>query len=420
MQLRSQATKRALVIGLEFVEPLFSGNGILTHSVVRGLLSQDFEVLVLCAYPYEDKIPKIHYSFEEAARNGKLRFVTVSVPSSKWKRLDRDSAWMEMAMNAPEVLLKSGTELYGRYQYIIGIDWSAVATYHSLLKNRMVSKNCHYINMVFRVFSESKQLIKSKEDAHFYNNCEILAMKEAKVNFALSHVDEKCLQNILELDDKIDLDCFPKMHVLCPPLRQDFLELIKAESNVPAQKPKYILCNVRISPEKNASLFAQIIRALSREGYFKKWNLTPLLVGSVCDTEYNRQVHSCLPSEVEVVDRFISPKELLSYLRQTVLLVHPPVYEAYGMVIAEAAALGVPSIIHKESIGASSMFNKKKGEVLTTDMRSLDKATKSIIDIIENPKMLKKIGKAAQTRAFEWKTTDYGSCLIKNIESDTS
>jgi len=39
-----------------------------------------------------------------------------------------------------------------------------------------------------------------------------------------------------------------------------------------------------------------------------------------------------------------------------VLNMHPSAYDAYGTTITEAAAFGVTSIIHKECIGASSLF----------------------------------------------------------------
>lgn len=395
--------RRVLVIGLEFVEPLFSGNGILTHSVVNSLLSQNYSVTVLCAQP---SIPEVFPDPIEKNSNDKLQVISVPVPANKWNRLDKGSAWEELAYNAPRSVLH---EDFGTFDYVLGIDWSALATYNALRHYSFLPPNSVYINMVFRVFSKSKELIKSPEDKHFYYQSEALAMEEAAYTFALSHVDKKELNTVLQAYQSKD----SKINVLIPPLRDDFLKLATEEYADYARK--YLLFNARFSPEKNVVHFAKMMKQLSDQGYLKKWNVTPLLIGSVCDAAYADLVRSLLPPEARVINDFLQPKELLFYLKQTVLQIHPPTYEAYGMVLAEAAAAGTPSMIHQDSIGVTSLLRADHDEILTTDMSSLRRSNSSLIKIMNNRSLLKTIGENAQQRAFEWKTEDYGKMLITQI-----
>lgn len=412
--------RRILVIGLEFVEPLFSGNGILTHSVVRSLLSQDYDVTVLCGQP-NNAISSIT-SNSTNVEEGKLRIISVPVPFNKWNRLDKGSAWEEMADNAPERVLRN--ENFGTFDYVLGIDWSAMATYNALKQYSFLPESSVYINLVFRVFSKSKELIKSSDDEQFYHQSEALAMEEAAVTFALSHVDRTELKSLVQNNDGTisKQKESNNINVLIPPLRDDFLKLAKSETAQASShySRKYLLFNARFSPEKNVVHFAKMMKKLSDQGYLKKWNVTPLLIGSICDSEYAKLVRSLLPVEAEVINDFLRPVELLYYLKQTVLLIHPPLYESYGMVIAEAAAAGTPTIIHEDSIGVTSLLSADHEEILTTDMGSLRRSTSSVIKMMNDRNYLSKVGQNAQNRAFEWTTKDYGKSLINEITEKVS
>merc|ERR1719162_1962241 len=86
-----------------------------------------------------------------------------------------------------------------------------------------------------------------------------------------------------------------KMHILVPPLRKDIQSLaMNTKSNIASTGSvsntelqvegfMYILCNARLSPEKNALRFAQVMQALSQNGTLERLNLIPLMIGSICD-----------------------------------------------------------------------------------------------------------------------------------------
>ena len=52
-----------------------------------------------------------------------------------------------------------------------------------------------------------------------------------------------------------------------------------------------------------------------------------------------------------VLRSFLSPAKLCQVYSQTLLNVHPALYEAYGMTILEAAAFCVPTLMNDSQIG---------------------------------------------------------------------
>ena len=83
---------KVLFVSLEFVDPVFSGNGVLARSWVRILSDNAFcEVLVLSAQPAAEKKNRIasNETSNEFGRN--VQVIAVTVP--KWNKLDKSSSW---------------------------------------------------------------------------------------------------------------------------------------------------------------------------------------------------------------------------------------------------------------------------------------------------------------------------------------
>ena len=451
----AQSTPRhILLIGLEFVEPIFSGNGILTHSIVRGLLLLGYTVTVICAQPSSNSDQQVVVnnncsvpsSFISAVEQQLLHLLPVSVPSNLWKRLDKSSAWKEMAQCAPEVVSSSpnAKQLLQQDSFVFCIDWSATSTYESLQQSKLLYPRTshHLIHFVFRVFALSQEMFTSPNDWFFYRYHELRAIRQAEMTVVLSHVDQKAIQQLLATESQFQEESCPAarengkwngtevdLHVLVPPLRNDMLQLIQEVQNslspsIETPKRRYITCNVRLSPEKNAIAFAKSVRLLSDRGIFRQYNLQPLLIGPICDEDYASRVRAILPPETVLITNFLQPKDLLVYMKQSILLVHPPVYDAYGMSIAEAAAVGTPSLIHYESIGASSLFSVEKEEILTSDMSCPFFVCRTLLcmleDQIDGIAYLSRIGTNAQHRALAWTTLDYAKCVdikLKQLSS---
>ena len=463
-------TKSVLVTSIEFVQPLFSGNGIMTQSVVRGLLSLDYHVTVLCARPASHKDEKVviesndnvndmdqhQYLHQQQQQrmddNPNLTVLVIDVPSSTWKKLDRYSCYEHLAEGALHAFQQKKKEedpdhpsvvddnhdhcpTSFSFDYVFAIDWSTIPTIDKLKEHNIIttSSTTTFVFLVFRVFSSSKELCSTNDDYTFYTTREIDAIEKADITFVLSHVDQKSLQKIQQLSSSTmssssslstSLSAKP-LYVHVPPLRNDFyLKCQSLQSNhylttraIQQEKKKYILCNVRLSPEKNALLFAKMMKRLSDQKVLSSLNLTPIMIGSICDETYAKEVYDTLPPETIIVNKFLNSDELITILTKTALMIHPPLYDAFGMTIAEGAAIGVPCLIHHENIGASSLFRSEKDEIIEEDLTSPTLLHKIQCHLASYDK-LNKISQNAKLRALSWTVKEYAEGLRSFLDSD--
>lgn len=429
-------TKHILLICIEFIQPLFSGNGILTQGLVRGLLMlpQRYHITVLCARPESKKNDPVEINaksdimdttsdpFFKARLDGRLNVMVCDVPDETWRRLDRSSCWKMVSEQSPSLLHPYVVENDIQFDFTFAIDWSALPAFYNLQKLNVITKSTKLVYFVFRVFSASKELCQSDDDYHFYKTNEMLGMENADLTILLSHVDEKALAKELDIEEKIN-----NAHILVPPLRHDihcYAKITTAvkimnEQPINGQEPRYILCNARLSPEKNALKFAQIMKKLGENDILAELNITPLLIGAICDEEYANKVRAILPSQSIIINRFINSDEMSKYLRYTILNVHPSIYDAYGMTFVEAAAFGVPSIIHKECIGASSLLREEHGEIIFGDMASEVDISYRYVETtlcLEGRENLERIGRNARERALSWSVNDYAEGLHSKLQ----
>ena len=71
--------------------------------------------------------------------------------------------------------------------------------------------------------------------------------------------------------------------VLLPSLRADMMTMKK--NTTPVEERPYLLCCVRLSPEKEPERFVELVEELSARGTLQELNLTPYLIG-VATTPY--------------------------------------------------------------------------------------------------------------------------------------
>jgi glycosyltransferase involved in cell wall biosynthesis len=125
---------------------------------------------------------------------------------------------------------------------------------------------------------------------------------------------------------------------------------------------QYLLCCVRLSPEKEPERFVELAAQLQARGALARLGVTPLLVGS-SKTAYaeglKHQFREQVPSGI-VEERFLGPQDLAAVFARTALNVHPCRYDAFGMTIVEAASQGAPSIM--QEVGSANMH-----AILSTD-----------------------------------------------------
>eukprot|EP00906_Rhabdomonas_costata_P018478 RCo026985 len=276
------AELRILLVTLEFADPVFSGNGVYSRSLVASLTRQNHTVMVVCGTVASSEVsggttpepPKQGdqegKEDEEATkkpRNPGNAHQVIALPLSKWYRLDKDSAWKEFA----QVVGSAGPTVAAfAPQVVLAVDWSGVAAAKALA--RSLPARCVRVFMNFRVYFASAGLADSPQDREFYTTQELSSIEWATATVTLTKQDLRLLQ-------RAHPGLF-RSGVLLPPLRQE-IHLIASSVVALGDPPpprKYLVCCVRLSAEKNALLFAEVVVLLGE--FLASEGLQPLLCGS--------------------------------------------------------------------------------------------------------------------------------------------
>lgn len=408
------APLRIVLITYEFTFSPFSGNGILSFSLVKSLLQHGCHVTVWCCRPESSSTKDPLLLLEVSNTHLLLETIVTTIPKQLgWRRLDRGSAWEHFSWDS----LNESNQ--GRLKHAIStanvicpIDWTGSLAWQSIGDSK---KPVLYLN--FRVFGSGMAT-----EREWYNEMEKRALDRASFVVALSENDKESLRELLTTDEK------KPMRVLLPPLRGDVKDLAcldhdELQAHLPSivasltttdRRRRYLVtCIARLSPEKNVENFCRFVSA--NRIILDDCGFVPLLAGSAADEEYaariKNQLRRVAPHAI-FIDSFLSPKELASVFTITALNFHPCEYDAFGMTIIEAAAFSVPSIIvaANGAVGASAIVGN--GASIEVDM---NQCFVGMASILGNEKGLTEIGKEAKRRAFLWDEEAYGKQLIEYI-----
>ena len=465
-----------VVISYEFTFSPFSGNGILSRSLVKSLLQLDpvQKVTVLCCRPYNvtcglsiatattttTASSDRHLEPPEIQTDSaELRVYAVELKAEQqWRCLDINCAWRDFcSQRLPPSDCSQLLQDVASCDAALVVDWTGAHAWR-LLQERLQEKELvhgrqQHTPMVyfnFRVYS-----LGAKENHEFYNDMESRALDEAGAIIALSETDRDALQQLLGSAGK----CLHRtIHVLVPPLRGDIYQLATSSSStaaihqdLPAEVRRvveanqsddpriFVTCIARLGREKQVARFAQFVAETPELWHNDNNNttsprLTPLLVGAASDPEYAIAVTSALrntcPTAIVIQDRFLSARELAAVLAHTRLNVHPCAYEAYGMTIVEAAAFGVPSVILSRHVGALATLGDEAAILVDSSATVVDQKTEreddrwdnsmmiaTIREVLGNPAMLLKIGQRSRAAALAWHEESYGEAVLSRVEA---
>jgi len=159
------------------------------------------------------------------------------------------------------------------------------------------------------------------------------------------------------------------------PLREETRALAGAEPAAEAGRT-LLSCVVRLSAEKAPERFVALVEALAASGALERLGIVPCMVGAARDDFARALVARLLAAvpQAEVISDFLSPAELgRRVFARTVLNVHPPLYESFGLTVLEAAAWGAPTLMHApasdaEGVGASEVLRAARGESLALNL----------------------------------------------------
>jgi hypothetical protein len=408
-----------LLISLEYLSPIFSGNGQYARSIVRGLLQQGNNVCIVSGR--RENVP-----FNSSDAPG-TTIIDVPIPVEKWGRLDRSGAWSEFAsgcssdrvVTAVQGFFQDGLKTSSVMSSVMVVDWSAFPAWQTLqgflqrqsLQSQMqpslwLSVRTCYLN--FRIFTTSTDLHRPIEsttgeeesggDLGFYQRMEIRAIRGTTVSVALCRRDalhlaalglgvcpnsSNLIYSKISSQEQVLPDFpltprFPDVKIVLPPLRGDLAKLAQSSSKISEWNSKQIgyedpavtetlqkcliTSVVRLSREKNTHVFAEVVHNLSE--FLQARGLRPFLCGSAPDLEYATSVRTIIsdshPTPL-LVSAFLGTSDMAAIFSRSCINIHPALYDAYGMTIVEAAAMGTPSIVHttlnEKSAHAAALFD---------------------------------------------------------------
>ncbi len=375
---------------------------------------------------------------------GSLFLMKVPVPVAKWKRLDRAGPWADWATNAVVGLQRSGSwkgvldsAMQQPSTRVLYVDWTGALVWHRLLKAHNVLHGPKVAYLNFRVFASavaitdhnsnfsgglegelppsidgagedsprSFESLSPLSDFHFYARLETLAMQWATTTVALCPSDAESLKkHALVGGEGTGGELKTPIKVLLPCLRSAVNELSIRWASASeeggsvsqgswAKGRRYLVCCVRLVPDKNAALFVTLVERLAAT--LRQLQIIPFLCGAAADQAYAEKVKKDLrrvfPESV-IEENFLSAEAMATIFQQTVLNVHPSLYDAYGMTIVEAAAFEAPSLVHcvtptdlneecQSPVGASELLLPTKGELFPADLSS--GVTDSVVQQVE-------------------------------------
>jgi hypothetical protein len=134
-----------------------------------------------------------------------------------------------------------------------------------------------------------------------------------------------------------------------------------------------VTCVVRLDPAKEAMRFPEVVAAIlgaaSRlardEPHEEDRRIVAFVAGAAGDRAYAAEVVAALRGtgvDVVVAESFLNAPTMAAVYAGAALNVHPSAYEAYGMTIVEAAACGVPTLVHhSRDAGAKGGLSTRVG-----------------------------------------------------------
>lgn len=274
----------------------------------------------------------------------------------------------------------------------------------------------------FRVYCSMASV--STDDRRFYRDAEAVAVDLAISSgggvVALCHMDDDTLR---ALDARNAPDLQPRAHrfrVVPPMLRDEFSHVARADEDRIldfARKRMYLVSLVRLSDDKGPHRFVTLLQNLQKidPDIWKRTGVVPLICGADSQPEYARRLKDELKKTVPhavIMDKFLRPEELAIVLQNSVLNIHPAVYEAYGLTIVEAAAMGCPTVLNNTGIGATQLLDPKKKACAAVDVTDEAAFADMVRRLLEDAPRRQQLAHSAYLHATSWTETEHVRALL--------
>lgn len=408
------ACTSVVYISLEYCEAdLFSGNGVCARSQVRYLAASSVRVHVICARPK---------GAERA--DASIRNVTVTaIPVNTWFSTERACSHEQFASGAA-VIMDALT--WHDYDACLAIDWTGVNALRLLsgsAQSRMKKAHVPLIYVNLRSYMSMTNI--SDEDREFYAGAEAAAVRLALSSgggiVSLCDADDNTLRTLAPADARTS----GRFRVLLPMLRAELAAIARDDRGRILdvdRKRRYITSLVRLCPDKGAHRFVRALRRLQQDDpeIWQRTGAVPLILGASTQPEYAKQVREellrNLPGAI-VMDDFLGPVKLAAVLQDAIVNVHPALYEAYGLTIVEAGAMGCPSIINFKGIGASQLIDPAVDASVAVDIHDEAALADVLGRFICDEAWRSRVAHHAYLRATSWTEAEYVKALLEFINA---
>lgn len=436
--------RRIVYITLEYCqEDLFSGNGVCARSQVRSLStlyspSLIQEVIVARPRGAVSSSSSSSSSLHPSDTPPGVRLHVI--PVSTWKTTDRSFDYSTFALGVEQTLetLLSPNPTEPPIDAIVVVDWtgmSGVSLLAAKKKGQLLLSHIPIFFLNFRVYARMTDI--SDEDRAFYYQAESQAVKLALESggavVGICDSDTQFLQTMIRGPNDESHDLLLLQDRICtihPMLRQEFAEIAQRDQDYCLDTRRhrpYLSCIVRLSKDKGPQRFVDLCQQITvRDATF--WHRTqtiPFLAGAASQPEFAKELITQLQTHVPqalIMEQFLDPETLSTYLQQTRLNIHPAIYEAFGMTIVEAAACGAPTLLHNTNgaIGAEQLLPIAKGCSLGIDMeQDIETLTTHVMELLENHSSsdLSRVGCQAYHAAVSWTELAYVRVLWELVEN---
>lgn len=191
----------------------------------------------------------------------------MQIPVSTWGRLDFDSPWKEFSSKVDSKVFHQVLDFSP--DVIIVVDWSAFPVYKKLKAQYIHTRKTAppLVWNVYRIFTRTADA----SSLEYVKSIESESFGEAAASIVLARTDyEYVLQSLVKRRT------FRVPFIVFPHIRQGVVEVPKLNST-----KSYINCCVRLSEEKEPQRFVEIIEEMQKRDLFRKFNVTPLMCGSI-------------------------------------------------------------------------------------------------------------------------------------------
>lgn len=331
------------------------------------MLEEDFLIDIICVYKFND-IPAFDFS-----KNIKIKYLVEGNPKGKSLKSFLLSfniiSFVKETNNRLKLYIRSNSMLKEKLK---NLSTDYVITTR-IKHNKMVGTYCE------------KPIIKiSTEHNHHQNNKKYIArLKKSLKGINTLVVPTKELYNYYNM----------RFNIKCEYIQNHIDEISKERTNF---KNKNIISVGRFSLEKGFLDLIDVFKIINLKD--KKIKLYLLGDGYLNDKirdkvkEYNLEDHVIMPG-------FVSESDQKEYYMDSSLYVMTSITEAFGLVLLEAMSYGLPCIAFDSASGPRELIKKESGFLIKK--RNKEKMAKTIINLLNDKKELKKLQKQIDISSFE-------------------